>query len=172
MASEPADPQATRNSVMAFFSTKTYTHAEGLSCCFRQWRASHSHCRFLHGYSLEVEISFVATELDARHWVVDFGGMKEVKAFLHETFDHRALVAADDPELARFHDLASAGLVDLRVLPDVGCEAFASLIYEFTAGWLRTSEPSGRVVVASVEVREHEGNSARFVPDERSMRSA
>ena len=33
-------------------STKTYGHEEGLSCCFRQWRATHSHCRLLHGYAL------------------------------------------------------------------------------------------------------------------------
>ena len=30
-------------------STKRYSQEEGLSCCFRQWRAAHSHCRLIHG---------------------------------------------------------------------------------------------------------------------------
>lgn len=152
---------------MPFYSSKTYTHAEGLSCCFRQWRASHSHCQYLHGYSLAVEIRFVAEHLDSRRWVVDFGGMKEVKALLHDLLDHKTLVAADDPELPRFRELASAGVIDLRVVQDVGCEAFTLLIYEIVHDWLRRYEPSEgapRVSIASVEVREHDGNAARYEP--------
>lgn len=147
---------------MPFFSTKTYTHAEGLSCCFRQWRATQSHCRFLHGYALQVEIKFAAETLDARRWVVDFGGMKPVKAFLQDTLDHKTLVAADDPELAQFRQMSDAGLIDLRVVPDVGCESFALLIHEFVTSWLETYEPGHRVSVASVEVREHGGNAALY----------
>jgi 6-pyruvoyltetrahydropterin/6-carboxytetrahydropterin synthase len=152
---------------MPFFASKTYTHAEGLSCCFRQWRASHSHCRFLHGYAIEVEIRFVAEQLDERRWVLDFGGMKEIKEALRDLFDHKTLIAADDPELQRFRDLNDAGLIDLRVVPDVGCEAFALLIYEQVQAWLARQEPDhGQrgLTVASVEVREHAGNAASFEP--------
>ena len=35
-----------------FLSSKKYGHDRGLSTAFRQWRAD-SHCRFMHGYSLE-----------------------------------------------------------------------------------------------------------------------
>ena len=41
-------------------STKTYGHEEGLSCCFRQWRATHSHCRLLHGYALSFRLTFAS----------------------------------------------------------------------------------------------------------------
>lgn len=159
---------------MPFYSRKTYTHAQGLTCCFRQWRAVDSHCRFIHGYALEIEIQFVADQLDARHWVVDFGGMKGVKAFLHETFDHKTLVAADDPELPRFQDLAAAGLIDLRVVPWVGCEAFTELVYDFLQTWLAEYEPVSdrNLAIASIEVREHAGNAARYVPDERRLLGA
>jgi 6-pyruvoyltetrahydropterin/6-carboxytetrahydropterin synthase len=152
---------------MPFYASKTYTHAEGLSCCFRQWRASHSHCRFLHGYALAVEIRFVADRLDDRRWVIDFGGMKEIKELLRDLFDHKTLIAADDPELPRFHEIHDAGLIDLRVVPDVGCEAFAFLIHEHVKTWMIRYEPehgSRSLSVESVEVREHAGNAARYEP--------
>ena len=46
-----------------FYSSKTYGHERGLSAAFRQWRAD-SHCKFIHGYSLEFEFVFGANELD------------------------------------------------------------------------------------------------------------
>jgi 6-pyruvoyltetrahydropterin/6-carboxytetrahydropterin synthase len=151
---------------MPHTSSKTYTHAAGLSCCFRQWRAE-SHCRFLHGYALEVALRFRADSLDERRWVMDFGALGEVKAFLVDTFDHKTLVAADDPELSRFEALRDAGLVDLRVVPHTGCEAFAELVFEHVSGWLRTHPDErvrGRVTLDLVEVREHGGNAAGYSP--------
>ena len=55
-----------------YYSLKKYGHERGLSAAFRQWRAD-SHCKFLHGYSLEFEFEFGADELDEKNWVVDFG---------------------------------------------------------------------------------------------------
>lgn len=141
-------------------STKTYDHSEGLSCCFRQWRAD-SHCRLLHGYALAFKLVFATDRLDERHWCFDFGGLKPVRAWLHETFDHTMLVAADDPELARFQALAEAGLVDLRILPAVGCEATARHVFDFVSAHVAT-ETDGRVWLESVEIREHGGNSATY----------
>ncbi len=142
-------------------STKTYDHNEGLSCCFRQWRAAHSHCRLLHGYALAFKFVFATHELDARNWCFDFGGLKPVKAWLKEMFDHTALVARDDPELPRFEALAKDGLIDLRVLPAVGCEATAKYVFDFVANFVE-QETGGRVWVESVEVSEHGGNSAVY----------
>jgi 6-pyruvoyltetrahydropterin/6-carboxytetrahydropterin synthase len=144
-----------------FRSTKTYDHTEGLSCCFRQWRATHSHCRLLHGYALAFKFVFATHELDGRHWCFDFGGLKPVKAWLKDTFDHTTLVAEDDPELARFEALAQAGLVDLRVLPAVGCEATARYVFNHVAVFVHR-ETEGRVWLESVEVREHGGNAALY----------
>ncbi|MBX6744303.1 MAG: 6-carboxytetrahydropterin synthase, partial [Acetobacteraceae bacterium] len=74
-------------------STKAYDHNEGLSCCFRQWRATHSHCQLLHGYALAFKFVFATFELDERNWCFDFGGLKPIRAWLHEMFDHTTLVA-------------------------------------------------------------------------------
>lgn len=144
-----------------FRSTKTYDHSEGLSCTFRQWRATHSHCRLLHGYALAFRFVFAARELDERRWCVDFGGLKAVKAWLHEQFDHTLLVAADDPELAAFERLGRDGLADVRVLPDVGCEAVARMVHAKVTD-LVTQATGGRAWVESVEVMEHGGNSALY----------
>ena len=140
---------------------KTYGHDEGLSCCFRQWQAAHSHCRFLHGYALGFRFTFASETLDDRGWCVDFGGLKPLRAWLHEMFDHTLVAAVDDPDLVAFTALEAAGLVQLRVVPAIGCEAFGRLALEWTAGFL-LSETTGRVRVEQVEVSEHPGNAASF----------
>jgi 6-pyruvoyltetrahydropterin/6-carboxytetrahydropterin synthase len=142
-------------------STKSYDHNEGLSCCFRQWRASHSHCRLIHGYALAFRFVFATHELDERNWCFDFGGLKPVKAWLKEMFDHTMLVAEDDPERARFEGLHRDGLVDLRILPAVGCEATAQYVFDYVSAFVQ-NETGGRVWLESVEVSEHSGNSAIY----------
>jgi 6-pyruvoyltetrahydropterin/6-carboxytetrahydropterin synthase len=142
---------------------KSYGHDEGLSCSFRQWQADHSHCRFLHGYAFAFRFTFATTTLDDRGWCIDFGGLKPLRAWLHELFDHTLLVAADDPELPSLRDLQARGLAQLRVLDAVGCEAFAAEAHRWTSAFL-ARETIGRVVLESVEVSEHAGNSASFTP--------
>lgn len=139
-------------------STKTYGHEIGLSCCFRQWRAK-SHCSKLHGYAIAVKFVFAAETLDENNWVVDFGGLKPLKAILEAFFDHKLLVAHDDPFLGTFLQLELAGVADVIVVPQgTGCEMFAQLIFEKTVTWLRKAFPHTRLV--SVEVKEHGANSA------------
>lgn len=142
-------------------STKTYTHAQGLSCCFRQWKAE-SHCNKLHGYALQVELEFEAVELDHRNWVVDFGGLKEIKNILELTFDHKTLVDMQDPEYQTFLMLADKKIIDIIPVPGVGCEAFSRMIWDMVHHWvMRAVNKDGeRVRLMKVEVREHAGNSA------------
>lgn len=140
---------------------KTYDHDEGLSCCFRQWQAGHSHCRYLHGYALAFRITFASDDLDARGWCIDFGGLKPLRAWLHEVFDHTTLAAVDDPELPVLRRLEADGLIQLRVLPAVGCEAFAAHVLAWADGFA-ARETAGRVWVEQVEVAEHGANAASY----------
>jgi 6-pyruvoyltetrahydropterin/6-carboxytetrahydropterin synthase len=143
-----------------FYVTKTYGHDEGLSCCFRQWRAS-SHCSKLHGYAIGVKIVIECDSLDARSWVVDFGAFGAVRSMLHDLLDHTVLVATDDPHRDRLEALQAVGLIDLRLVDSVGCESFAKLIFDkIAATGLVGQNPSARV--ASVEVSEHGGNTAGY----------
>ena len=149
---------------MAFYSTKTYDHNEGLSCAFRQWRASHSHCRLIHGYALAVKFTFGCKKLDDKNWVQDFGGLKAIKSWLKHMFDHTTVVAEDDPERDTFEQLEKKGIIDLRIIPAVGCEKCAEFIYNYVAKIIK-DESQGRVWLDSVEVREHGANSAIYSRD-------
>ena len=141
---------------MVFRSTKLFT---GYSSCFRQWRATESHCQFLHGYAMEFKVTF-AGDLDDRNWVVDFGRFKGdgIKEWLSDKFDHTCLVASDDPLLEYFEGLDNKGLVQLIILPDVGCEKFAEYVYTYIAMMI----DDDRVWVEQVECMENGKNSAIF----------
>jgi len=173
-----------------YVSTKTYGNDRGLSCCFRQWRSTHSHCSLLHGYSIGIRLIFESETLDDRNWVMDFGGLKAFKEWADYMFDHTLVVAEDDPHLDMFKKMAAMGLqdrggvCDLRIVPAVGCEKFAELAYHEMAKILhcfRTDQPyrlmkhgtqldsfeprypvGQGVRLRSVEVFEHDGNSAVY----------
>lgn len=150
---------------MPYRSTKTYGHDLGLSACFRQWRATHSHCSLLHGYALSFRFEFEATHLDDKNWVMDFGNLKGLKKRLVDTFDHKLVVAEDDPQLDYISSLSGLGIADVLVLRDgVGCEMFAKLAYDFAVQALTEQHMYYRIRVASVECAEHGANSAIYIP--------
>lgn len=146
---------------MSYISTKTYGHDVGLSVAFRQWRAD-SHCRFLHGYALGIRLEFIADNLDDRNWVVDFGGLKSFKQWIKDTFDHKTLVAYDDPKRPWFERAAEEGLLDLAFVDATGCEAFAFGIYNMAEHWLKENGYYPRCKIHRVEVKEHGANSAIY----------
>lgn len=146
---------------MPFRSTKTFGHELGLSAAFRQWRAD-SHCKYVHGYALAVRVEFGCVALDVRNWVVDFGSLKSFKGMLENTFDHKLLVAEDDPHLSYFQAGEKMGLMQIVVVEATGCEAFAKLIFEYAELWLKDNGYANRCHIVSVEVREHGANSAIY----------
>lgn len=145
-----------------YTSSKTYGHEQGLSCCFRQWRAEHSHCHFLHGYALSVHIEFQAEQLNELNWVVDFGMLKSFKAQLADLLDHKTIIAQDDPMYEELMCLEDHGLAQIVVLPHVGCEAFAEHIYHMAENWLAENKLWSRVKTQYVRVAEHGGNAATY----------
>jgi len=144
-----------------FKSTKTYGHDLGFSAAFRQWRAD-SHCKYIHGYALAFRFEFEADELDARNWVVDFGGLKGLKAMLEGTFDHKLLVAKDDPEIEWFREAHKRGIADIVEVEAGGCEKFAELVFLCAEQWLKDAGFSPRCRLVNVEVKEHGANSAIY----------
>lgn len=143
-----------------YVSTKTYGHELGLSVAFRQWRAE-SHCNKLHGYALRIRLEFEAETLDDRNWVVDFGGLKQVKMYLEDLFDHKTLVARDDPHLEWFQIGAARGVVDIIMVDGTGCEMMAKLVHTIVQTWLY-DQVGHRVRLRRVEVCEHGANSAMY----------
>lgn len=130
------------------------------SCAFRQWSAT-SHCKHVHGYQLKAKFWFGASSLDEKNWVVDFAGLKELKALLQHQFDHTLCIAANDPLLSLFQELHKQGGCDLRIMEGVGIEKTAEWCALAADEFIRKST-NNRCWVDQVEVFEHELNSAIY----------
>ena len=143
------------------YSTKHYGHNIGLSAVFRQPNADHSHCHFLHGYSLAFTFTFGCDELDNKNWAVDFGGLKPLKAWLENTFDHKVVLDSYDPHMEEFVNLQNKGLAELTILNGVGVEKFAEHAFNF-ANELVKEMTDNRCYVVSCECAEHGANSAIY----------
>lgn len=175
-----------------FQSTKTYGNDKGLSCCFRQPMATHSHCSTWHGYSLGFKFTWESsTVLDDKNWCFDFGNMKPIKTWLDYMFDHTTIICETDPALEEFKKLAlystdplyngkprtvrepyeEGRLIDLRIVSGVGCEMFAKMTHDKSSEILEKMKTGeiGRypvnpdVFLRSVEVFEHGANSATYL---------
>ena len=147
-------------------STKLF---DGFSCCFRQWKAESTHCRFLHGYGVSFRVTFEG-DLDERNWVWDFGGMKRAKtlidgmqpkAWMDYMFDHTMVIAEDDPFIESLKLMDNAGAAQVRVIEAVGAEKFAEFIYHKLNEFV-IEETDGRVKITQVEFMEHSKNSAIY----------
>lgn len=143
---------------MAYISTKFFKEIGPVA--YRQWKAD-SHCKYIHGYALSFYFEFQSETLDARNWVVDFGGLKGLKHILEEWFDHTLLVSEDDPELQAFMDLEVYGLAQIRVVERTGCEGIADFLYRYiNLYFLKEHGYSKDVWCTKVQVSEKEANSA------------
>ena len=140
-----------------YTSTKRFI---GFPCTHRQWKAD-SHCKYVHGYSREFYFEFACKELSEEFWVMDFGGLKEVKKWLEHMFDHTFLIAQDDPYLEKFQQMDKDGVIQLRIMPNPGMEGTAKFVYD-NVNEMISKSTQGRVWVTKVEVRENEKNSAFF----------
>ena len=132
------------------------------STAFRQWKADHSHCKFIHGYQLKTELTFGCNSLDDKNWCVDFGGLDTLKQTLRDHFDHTLVVAGDDPALEAFKELDSKGIIQLRIMVEgVGVEKFAEFVYK-TADTFVDEASAGRCFVVKAKVTEHADNWAEY----------
>ena len=142
-------------------STKEYVDA--FPVAYRQHRAD-SHCNLIHGYSFSMKFFFGTNDLDARNWAADYGGLKELKGILEDQFDHTLLVSADDPELETYKLLQEKKLAKLTILPKLGCEGLADMLYKYVNGvyipdmW--GPAEAERLWCYRVEVRETQSNMA------------
>lgn len=146
-----------------YISTKTYKQIGPVA--YRQWRAD-SHCNLIHGYALSFHLEFEADDLDARNWVMDFGGLRPLKEKLEDWFDHTLLVAEDDPQREALINLGKLGLAKITEVEKTGCEGISNFLYEyintiFLPGCGKAE--SERVWCSKVEVRETDSNMAMRV---------
>jgi len=104
--------------------------------------------------------------LDDKNWAVDFGDLGELRSELKLNFDHKTVVAADDPLLTHFQIMEDSGALLLTIFPNVGCEAFAFEGWTMADRIIAKKYPDGRVWVESCEVAEHGANSAIYTAEQ------
>jgi 6-pyruvoyltetrahydropterin/6-carboxytetrahydropterin synthase len=100
---------------------------------------------------------------------MDFGGLKLFKEWADDMFDHKLVIALDDPDFQTFM-LLDGTVAEVRAVEGVGCEKFAELCYKKMTELLEHMKqnnagryPVGRgVKLKSVEVFEHDANSAIY----------
>ena len=149
-----------------FQSTKVF---DGFSTVFRQWKATGTHCRFLHGYGVSFRVWFEG-ELDEKNWVWDFGGMKRAKTlidgkqpkeWMDYMFDHTVIIAEDDPGMGGWETMNKLEVIQLRVIPATGAEKFSEFIFNKLNDFVH-AETEGRVRVTKVKFMEHGKNAAYY----------
>jgi len=146
---------------MKFQSTKKLGP---ISVGHRQWRDD-GHCAWVHGYGRYIQFTFEG-DLDERQWVMDFGDLKDIKQWLEEQWDHRVMIASDDPQLDKLKEMHDLNIMNINVM-DVekgwgpGIEASCKFVYDHVQPII-TEKTNGRVKIAKVEIWEHERNSAVY----------
>lgn len=120
------------------------------------------HCAHIHGHNWAITLTFACRETDANGFVVDFGALKYLKAWIDEHLDHACLFNENDPEKDAL--LASVGhLFKPYILPNCSCEGLARHIYE-VFNPLVLEQTADRVWITEVEIEEDSKNSAAYRP--------
>jgi len=138
------------------------------------------HCALIHGHNWSFEITFAADSLDENQFVIDFGKLKWLRAYLEELFDHTLLINTDDPALPYLRGVldnlaraeCSITLANIVEVPNCGAEGLAEyllsavnahLVHPSYVGGPAAKEYGDRNVrVASVTVYEDEKNKATY----------
>ena len=73
------------------------------------------------------------------------------------------MVASDDPALFFFNSAKSLKVLQLIVVDNVGCEAFAEIAYNLAKDEIEELDLDDRIKVISAEVKEHGSNSGIYL---------
>ena len=130
------------------------------------------HCRFIHGHNWTFTFVFGCSQRDKNGFVIDFGELDFLKAWINARFDHKLLINDSDPGLKYLLDTMSVrrpsslqeGLgpfAEVSVVPDASCEGLALFLYSHVAAMVHELT-AGRVRLLSVDVKEDSKNSAKY----------
>ena len=115
------------------------------------------HCSRIHGHSWAFEFTFSAPRLDHRGFVVDFGSLKWLKAWINDHFDHTLVLNRDDP---RLEEIVEMDIADVILVDSCSSEGIAKFLYENIAPEISRTT-NARLV--KVVVHEDTKNSAQLV---------
>ena len=116
------------------------------------------HCAYVHGHNWDVSLVFACKEPDENGFVVDFGKLKFIKAWIDANLDHACVFAKADP----LKDVLKAAAPEAWHIYEVescSCEGLAAHLLE-VFNKLVGENTNGRVWISSVSVSEDKKNSA------------
>jgi 6-pyruvoyltetrahydropterin/6-carboxytetrahydropterin synthase len=121
------------------------------------------HCALIHGHNWAITLTFACRETNPDGFVVDFGKLKYLKAWIEENLDHACLFNEGDPEKERL--LSAAGdLFKTYILPNCSSEGLAQHLYSVFNPMVR-KETGDRAWIVEVEIEEDSKNSAAYRPE-------
>jgi len=119
-------------------------------------------CALIHGHNWSFCFTFACERPDENGFVVDFGKLKFIRAWLDEHLDHACVLNRDDPALVELR-AAHGALFKFYVVDSCSCEGLATHVHAAIDPLVRDAT-GGRVRVTALEVFEDSRNSVLFAP--------
>ena len=145
-----------------FTCKKTY---QDIPFAHRQHRHD-GHCAQIHGHNWSFTFTFGCTELDECGFVVDFGKLKWIKAWIEENLDHACLFNEDDPllqDILAINEQSGVKIYQPYVVDLCSSEGIARHLFEVFDPKVKEMT-AGRAFLISVDVVEDAHNSAKYEP--------
>lgn len=120
-------------------------------------------CSKIHGHNWSITIEFEAKVLDANGFVVDFGKLKYLKAFIDNQLDHACLFAKDDTQVQALAESNFAPLFKIVWVDNASCEGIALYLYQQFSDLLKERE-GDRVWIHSLRLDEDDKNGVTYTP--------
>lgn len=125
------------------------------------------HCALIHGHGWTFTFTFAADHRDECGFVVDFGGLKWLKTWLEERFDHTLVLNETDPTLPYLRSALDSQpgeregrpLAKIVTVPDCSAEGLAHWLLD-QVNSLVQEQTGRRVSVTCVVVHEDSRNAA------------
>ncbi|MEO0795382.1 MAG: 6-carboxytetrahydropterin synthase [Verrucomicrobiota bacterium] len=138
---------------------KTYTDVP-----FAHRQPDHDgHCRFVHGHNWTITVTFACRERDQNGFVIDYGKLGFLKAWIEENLDHACVFREDDPLMDALVSSAPEAW-KVYVVKDCSNEGLAMHVFDVFDQLVR-KESADRAWVVSVDIKEDSKNGACYQPD-------
>ena len=121
------------------------------------------HCSRIHGHNWSIKLTFASAELDSNGFVIDFGKLRYLKAWIDQHLDHACAISSQDPHLENMKQWEADGLIQLLIIESASCEGIAQHLFEVFDPMVR-EHTNGRAWITSIELEEDSKNSATYAP--------
>lgn len=120
------------------------------------------HCRFIHGHSWSIRVTFACTTLDEHGFVIDFGNLGYLRDWIDQHLDHAIMLSHDDAQAKALVESAPE-LFKVFWIENASCEGLSQAVYEAFNAMVQQHE-AGRVHITEIQVWEDPRNATRYTP--------